>query len=402
MKEVKEEKKQLGTWYYYTPRDLQVARVDRQCIVRFCDALSRIVRKVKIVTVNIKLNEYENKKDDLYLLYGIERRVEFVSLKSKIHQDKENVIARIKQVLLFLLFSFKEFILKRQRNTPVVYFKNYSYIFVMLFLRIFMKTKPLLLFEIHRLPKNIFQRYLVKKADGIIANSYRLVHNFINSVPNISIKKVVGTHQGVDIDYINRIRISKHEARKKLNLPEEKFLLIYTGKVYYGYKEIEYYIKLSEFIDSSMKIIIVGGRRDQVDKFRAITSSNKNIEFVSFVSPSEVFYYQFAADVLLLYYPEGFDINEYRSPGKLFEYMASGNPIIIADYPVLHEIVEHNESAYFVKKDDPVALLQSVLKLKENKSLRETLAVNALKRVEMFTWEKRAKQIVNFAESLLI
>jgi len=151
-----------------------------------------------------------------------------------------------------------------------------------------------------------------------------------------------------------------------------------------------------------MKIIIVGGRRDQVDKFRAITSSNKNIEFVSFVSPSEVFYYQFAADVLLSYYPEGFDINEYISPGKLFEYMASGNPIIIADYPVLHEIVEHNESAYFVKKDDPVALLQSVLKLKENKSLRETLAVNALKRVEMFTWEKRAKQIVNFAESLLI
>jgi len=56
VKEVKEEKKQLGTWYYYTPRDLQVARVDRQCIVRFCDALSRIVRKVKIVTVNIKLN----------------------------------------------------------------------------------------------------------------------------------------------------------------------------------------------------------------------------------------------------------------------------------------------------------------------------------------------------------
>jgi len=101
VKEVKEEKKQLGTWYYYTPRDLQVARVDRQCIVRFCDALSRIVRKVKIVTVNIKLNEYENKKDDLYLLYGIERRVEFVSLKSKIHQDERKRYSKNKTSFTF-------------------------------------------------------------------------------------------------------------------------------------------------------------------------------------------------------------------------------------------------------------------------------------------------------------
>ncbi|MGB9695785.1 MAG: glycosyltransferase [Ignavibacteria bacterium] len=398
---VRKEKKQLETWYYYTPRDLQVARVDRQCIVRFCDALSHFVHNVKVVTVKIKLSEYENKTDNLYSLYGIGKRIQFIGLEAKIHQDDESITARIKQILLLSIFSFKEFILKHQKNMSVVYLKNYSYVFMMLLLRVFMKTKLLILFEIHRLPKNIFQRYLVEKTNGIIANSYRLAQDIKKSMSRISVK-VMGIHQGVDIDYINRIRISKSEARRKLKLPEETFLLIYTGKVYYGYKEIDYYIKLSELIDASMKIIVVGGRSDQVAKFRNLCFKNNNIEFISFVPPSEVFYYQFAADVLLLYYPEGFDINEYRSPGKLFEYMASGNPIVVADYPVLHEIVEHNESAYFVKKDDPLALFQGIMQLKDNKFLRETLAQNALEKVKLFTWENRAEQIVKFAESLLI
>lgn len=392
--------KYLETIYYFTPRDIQVARVDRQCIIRFCNALSKLVKNVKVVTVVIKLNKYEQHFTDLYSLYGIDKRIEFIFLQSNIHQDDESALARLRVIFLYLIFAFKEFVLKGIPDTSAVYLKNYSYIFIMLLIKKLVRRQPLVLFEIHRMPQSALQKFLLRRVNGIIANSHRLAGD-LNKLTLSNSVKVIGLHQGVDLEYIDRIRISKNQARNKLNLSQDKFLIVYTGKVYYGYKEIEYYIKLSELINETMQVIIVGGRSDQVRMFRDKCSNNDKIKFISFVKPTEVFYFQFAADVLLLYYPPGLDINEYRSPGKVFEYMASGNPIVVSDYPVLKEIVKHNESALFVEKDNPQALFNAVMQLKNDKTLRETLSRNAVQRVEQFTWEKRAECVMEFMNSLL-
>ena len=41
--------------YYFAPGDIQIARVDRQCIVYFCEALHQLNVPVELVALGIKV-----------------------------------------------------------------------------------------------------------------------------------------------------------------------------------------------------------------------------------------------------------------------------------------------------------------------------------------------------------
>src|SRR5438067_1685824 len=56
---------------YLAPADIQVARVDRQCIVHFCDALSQLGVQVELVALRIKLVPDELWADDPLSLYRV-------------------------------------------------------------------------------------------------------------------------------------------------------------------------------------------------------------------------------------------------------------------------------------------------------------------------------------------
>jgi glycosyltransferase involved in cell wall biosynthesis len=81
---------------------------------------------------------------------------------------------------------------------------------------------------------------------------------------------------------------------------------------------------------------------------------------------------------------------------KLFEYMATGIPMIASDLPVLHEVVEDEKEVLFVPPDDPQALTKAMRRLLENPDVAQRIGRNALLRVKEFTWERRAKRIYDF------
>jgi hypothetical protein len=45
---------------YFAPADIQVARVDRQCIVHFCDALYRLRTDVELIAMKIRTSSFED------------------------------------------------------------------------------------------------------------------------------------------------------------------------------------------------------------------------------------------------------------------------------------------------------------------------------------------------------
>jgi glycosyltransferase involved in cell wall biosynthesis len=49
---------------------------------------------------------------------------------------------------------------------------------------------------------------------------------------------------------------------------------------------------------------------------------------------------------------DGGDIGQYTSPLKMFEYMASGRPIIASKLPVFEEVLKHNVNALLVSPDN--------------------------------------------------
>ncbi|MGI0015824.1 MAG: glycosyltransferase, partial [Nitrososphaera sp.] len=239
--------------------------------------------------------------------------------------------------------------------------------------------------------------FLLPKVDGVVANSFALAHDLVAGrfLPS---KRVIGAHMGINLKLYDELRISKPDARRKLGLPLDKKIALYSGKIYLGYKEIDYLLEAAQLLPSDVEVVFVGGRADHVQCFRELLLKKNisNATFVGFVPPNLVQYYQLAADVLLLYYPSGMDLNKYRSPGKLFEYMASGRPIVAADYPVLREVLGDDPAAVLVPPDSPQRLAQNIKNLLADSSKMESLATRALERVSQFTWEARARRILDF------
>lgn len=83
------------------------------------------------------------------------------------------------------------------------------------------------------------------------------------------------------------------------------------------------------------------------------------------------------------------------SPMKLFEYMASGRPIVASDLPSIREILDES-SAVLSVPDDSESLAKSIRLVLEDEELGEALAKKALERVKEYSWDSRARSILDF------
>jgi glycosyltransferase involved in cell wall biosynthesis len=86
---------------------------------------------------------------------------------------------------------------------------------------------------------------------------------------------------------------------------------------------------------------------------------------------------------------------KYTSPMKLFEYMASGIPIVASDLPSIREILNESNSV-LVDPDIPKSIINGIIEVITNKSLANKISEQSFLDVENYTWSKRAINILEF------
>jgi glycosyltransferase involved in cell wall biosynthesis len=212
--------------------------------------------------------------------------------------------------------------------------------------------------------------------------------------------KLTVAHNGVDLDKFAALPV-KEEARRQLNLPIDKKIVCYSGNTYSG-RGIELLIEAAQSLKEVL-FLVVGGLESDIENYRKIAQNKKaeNFKLVGFVPHKQVPLYISSADVLVMPYTSRMTIKggataaEFTSPIKLFEYMASRRPIVATSLSTIKEILEDGGNALLVEPDDVELLAKGIKRVLEDPALAEKLAIQAGSDVKKYTWEERAKRILN-------
>ena len=389
------------TLVYLAPSDLQIARVDRQCIVSFCEALQRLGVEVELVALRIRLLDVEIRRSDPLDLYRIRTRFPVRLVRVPVSQESPDWWIAANRLAVHVSAAVTR-TFRRGDNQPFVFYeKNYAPALALLVLRPLLPRRPLVVFEAHLPPRRRLQRFVLRNVDLVVANTYALAADLV-AEHAAAPERVIGVHQGVDLELLADSERPKEDARALVGLSLEKKLVVYTGKIYWGYREIDYILAAAKALRArdDIHFVLVGGRRDHVERLRrrARDDGIDNVTFTGFVPPTVAPAYQRAADVLLLYYPSAMELNKYRSPGKLFEYMASGRPVIAVDLPVMREVLGDDPAALMVPPDSPDRLAEAILELLADPREAERLAESASRRAAAFTWDARARTVLAAVE----
>ena len=271
----------------------------------------------------------------------------------------------------------------------------YSHEEFALFLLTFISKRTV--YEIHDFPsQHYFYRRLLKRVSLIVTtNSWK--KNKLVELFDYLPERILAIPNAVNVNQFS-ISISREEARSKLKLPLDEKIALYTGHLY-SWKGVGTLVEASRIMPDGVMVYLVGGTEKAITEYRLKYKENTRLKIAGFRPHDEIPLWLRAADVLVLPNTAKEDISKYyTSPMKLFEYMASGRPIIVSDLLSLRSIVDEN-SVFCFEPDNSRSLAAAALFVLQNDEEAKRRAKYARREVEKYSWDIRAKSIISFLSS---
>ncbi len=209
---------------------------------------------------------------------------------------------------------------------------------------------------------------------------------------------------GVDLERYKK-NVDASSARAQLGL-EDRLTAVYSGGFYEG-RGLESLMELATRFPE-VCFLWVGGKKDIVEIWtkKLVSAGVRNIHLTGFVPNEQLPLYQMAADILLMPYGKviagssGGNISDVSSPMKMFEYMAAGRVILTSDMPVLREVLDETNAAFYTSED--MQNMENVFAtLLKDEGLRNKLASQALIDVEKYSWRTRMQKIISSVDGLI-
>lgn len=205
-------------------------------------------------------------------------------------------------------------------------------------------------------------------------------------------KEVLVAHDGVFVEKYDALR--GKNFRKELNLPLDKTIVMHTGSLYEGRGAEFFEVVIKNFPD--VYFVQVGGSKDYVNKWQKHYKNYDNIQIIGHQNNDTLIKYQMSADLLFLPMTKNNPIWWCTSPMKLFEYMATGIPILASNIGSVGEVLTTNNSIVFNPEDEKT-ILDGINYFLNNRDSCKKLANNALKDIEnKYEWNLRVEKIVEF------
>ena len=358
-------------------------------IMKMCEAFASTAELNVELIVPWRFNKI---KEDPFIYYGVEKKFTITRIPS-LDLISLGRIGFWVQAGSFAFFAFFYGLLSRK--VGVIYSRDELPVFLFGFF------KNNIFWEMHTKKENFFTDRALSGVQGVILITQGLRDFYL--AKGVNKNKIFVAPDGVDVQqfYIEKNKI---KWRVCIDLPEDKKIIGYVGK-YKTMGELksddDLIISFSEVLISLQNafLLLVGINENEVGElkniFQRVGVKEECYKIVTHVPQREAFLYMKASDALVMNYPDTPHYALYMSPLKLFEYMASGVPIITSDLPSVREILNENNSL-IVKEHGYLGLAKGVVLLLENKDFSAKIAEQAYKDVQNYTWEKRATTILSF------
>jgi len=361
--------------------------------VKICEAFADLGFSVDVIAPRL----WKRAGGDTFEYYDVKRNfkiskvfcLDFIPLK--IMEKFSFVLQSVSFSLVTIFYLF----FKYGKNFKQGVFFSHDYIPLY-----FMSFLPVSIFyDVHHFPgQNFMYRRVMKKSFGFAVQTKWKIKELGDKF-GIPPEKIVYWPNGTDVGKF-KIAETTEEVRKTLGLPLDKKIAMYTGQLF-DWKGVDSFIKAVRYLGNDVLIYIIGGSLEDVAncKKEIVEANDSKIVFVPFIVHSKIPLWLKSADVLVLPNTGKQKVSlYYTSPMKLFEYMASGRPIISSSVPSIMEIL--NESnAVLVEPDNPEAFGLGINKIFSNPVLASDISHQSLDDVQKYTWRSRAEKIINFISS---
>lgn len=275
--------------------------------------------------------------------------------------------------------------------------KNFNIIYTrdreVAFLSIFFKRK--FVWEIHFLPRAMFlYNFIFKRVFLLIAITEHL-KKFLTE-HGVADDKIIVSPDAVDLALFDTTADRK-TVRKRFGIPEDKFVVLYAGQLFM-WKGVGTLISAVSMLPNNFMTVVVGG--DSFGIASLPKYSGNNLIFLGQRPMREIPELLKAADVLVLPNSGKQKISKYyTSPLKLFEYMASGVPMVVSELPSLQEIVSEDD-VFFFESDNASDLARTIREVAEHQEDAKNRATHAEEKVKQYTWQRRAKYIYDILQNI--
>ncbi|ADO76422.1 glycosyltransferase [Halanaerobium praevalens] len=277
------------------------------------------------------------------------------------------IITRNTKLLPFL------FLLKKLYNIKIVFETHHIY------------AAPHLREKKNRKKEVKIQKKILPKIDGIIC-----LHNPQKEIlkQNISQKNYLIARPGI-------------YSKKKNNNWNKKYIG-YVGSLSKNKGVEEIFYAYSKIKNNSIKLLIVGGKKNNLKKCHRLVEKlgiSDSVKFTGWVNQKKLDYYLSQIKIGIVPAIDNFYNNYVSSPVKIFDYFSYSIPVIGSDIKSIRDIVT-NDCGLFYKKGKTGELTNQMDRLNKDRNLYNELKNNIQKRQNDLLWEKRGKKIINFLEKI--
>lgn len=249
---------------------------------------------------------------------------------------------------------------------------------------------------LHEYRDEFWERQAYRRVSHVLATNSAIVDDLRRRIQGIS-AFITGNPISEERIAFSR-ETTRAVARKALGIDAGGPLVVYTGKLYPEMVELEYLLQAASNLPT-YRFLLTGGQPAAVNVIRtelgrrAIT----NVTLTGFLDrPESTRLYQQAADVLVSYYSvRDHPFARHNLPGKLAEYMSTGNPVVVADFPAVQDLAT-SATAVLVTPDDPAALTRALRDVLQAPRAAAELGVSAQRVVHHRSYEQVAQDLGRF------